>query len=271
MNSLKPTVTLEEDRIYHKDIIGEENYNKTINCTFFLLVLFTKGSGTHFIDNVGYPIGDKQLHLLFPGQHHHWITGPETVAQKIVIGRKAFETFSSMHEFYFIRYNLHPVIKLRDSIFDVIHNEMSCIKRELSSGEGHWLEVIGLRIDILTSVIKPEIGDFLKNSLRDTSNETLDSFWTLVNINYIKHKHVRWYAEKLNVTSNYLNILCRKHLNITASSVIQQKTAQEAKQLLRHTSRSVKEIAFQLGFESISAFSTFFKNMSGYSPSEYKG
>jgi AraC-like DNA-binding protein len=53
--------------------------------------------------------------------------------------------------------------------------------------------------------------------------------------------------------------------------VIQQRIIQEAKQLLKFSDKSIKEIAFYLGFESLSAFSTFFKNISGYSPSGYRG
>ncbi|NML23531.1 AraC family transcriptional regulator [Pseudoflavitalea sp. G-6-1-2] len=67
-----------------------------------------------------------------------------------------------------------------------------------------------------------------------------------------------------------MNTLCRKHLNITATDMIHQKIMQEAKAQLRYSDKSVKEITFDLGFENISGFSTFFKKKSGFSPSEYR-
>ncbi|KKO89102.1 MULTISPECIES: helix-turn-helix domain-containing protein [Sphingobacterium] len=273
MKTEKLPITLTEEGVFYKEIIGTEDYNKTTKCTYFLMVLFSEGSGTHFIDAAEYPIKGNQLHFLFPGQHHHWITGAETRAQKIVVGKKVFETFSSLSEIYFIRHNLHPVFKLSTSLFEVIFNEMKNIQRDLLAQEsdGQWSEIVRLRIDILVSLIKKEAGDYLKENLLGNSNVIIDSFWDLVNINFAAQKHVSWYAERLHVTSNYLNILCRKHLHITASSVIQQRTIQEAKQLLKFSDKSIKEIAFYLGFESLSAFSTFFKNISGYSPSGYKG
>ena len=44
----------------------------------------------------------------------------------------------------------------------------------------------------------------------------------------------------------------------------------EAKNLLYHTSMSVKEIAFQLGFQSASHFFRFFKKHTGMSPLGYR-
>lgn len=79
---------LKDDQGRYKQIKGIENYNKTTKCTYFLVVLFIKGSGIHYIDEVPYPIAEKQLHFLFPGQHHHWVTGPETLAHKIVVGKR---------------------------------------------------------------------------------------------------------------------------------------------------------------------------------------
>jgi len=266
-------ITLTEEGVFYKEISGTEDYNKTTKCTYFLMVLFSEGSGTHYIDTAEYPIRGRQLHFLFPGQHHHWTTGPETSAQKIVVGKKVFETFSSLSEIYFIRHNLHPVFKLSTSLFEVIFNEMKSIQRDLLAleSDGKWNEIVRLRIDILVSLIKKEAGDYLKENLLGNSNVIIDSFWDLVNVNFLTQKKVSWYAKRLHVTGNYLNILCRRYLHMTASSGVQLRITQEAKQLLKFSGKRIKEIAFYLGFESLSAFSTFFKNNSGYSPSVYKG
>jgi len=44
----------------------------------------------------------------------------------------------------------------------------------------------------------------------------------------------------------------------------------EAKRLLIYTTKQIKEIAYEVGFEDIQTFSRFFKRNEGISPSEYK-
>jgi AraC-like DNA-binding protein len=43
-----------------------------------------------------------------------------------------------------------------------------------------------------------------------------------------------------------------------------------ARELLLTTDQSIKEISFQLGFDSIYYFSRFFKQKTGMSPSEFR-
>lgn len=265
-------VHLHDDEVVYKQIKGIEDYNKTTRCTYFLAVLFIKGSGTHYIDDTSYAIGEKQLHFLFPGQHHHWVTGKETVAHKIVVGKKIFESFNSIDELHFIRHNLHPVFKLSDIKFLSVNNEMESIGRDLHiiTEDQSWKEIIKLRIDVLAMMMKNEMGSYIKNTLMAGTPNLVRDFWNLINQYHTQYKTIGWYASRLNISANYLNILCRKHLNLTASDMLSQRVIQEAKNQLRFSDKTVKEITFELGFESVPMFSTFFKRKSGFSPTQYR-
>ncbi|MCL8538630.1 AraC family transcriptional regulator [Chryseobacterium gallinarum] len=273
MKRINPPVTkVADDAVAYKFIKGIDNYNKTIKCTYFIIVLFTEGSGTHFIDEHKFPIHKNQLHFLFPGQHHHWVTGPETVAHKIVVGQKIFESFSSSDEFSFIRHNLNPVFKLSKKMFSLVNAEIKSFERDISflSEEPSWKKIIQLRMDIVASMIRREAELYIKEVLLPKSNLTLIKYWELVNEQYIEQKAIKWYADKLGITPNYLNVLCRKHMNMTASDVIHYKIMQEAKKQLRFSNDSVKVITYNLGFDNISAFSAFFKRKSNFTPTEYR-
>ncbi len=267
-----PVQKLPDDEVAYKQIKGVDDYNKTIKCTYFLVVLFKEGSGTHYIDEKEFPIGSHQLHFLFPGQHHHWVTSAETFAYKIVVGKKIFESFSDTDEFHFIRHNLNPVLKLSDKLFDVVTMEMESIERDLQHirTNPYWSSIIRLRMDILASIMRGESESHLKQALLSKSNPVVKEFWRMVSQNYSEKKAPSWYASQLSVTPNYLNILCRKHLNITATDIIHQKIMQEAKKALRFSEKSIKQLSLDLGFENLPAFSGFFKKKSGFSPSEYR-
>ena len=56
-----------------------------------------------------------------------------------------------------------------------------------------------------------------------------------------------------------LNQTCRQYAGLTAKQFINQRILLESKRLLAYTKASVKEIAWQLGFEEASHFGKFFK------------
>jgi len=271
MKETGPVARLADDAVAYKQIIGIDDYNKTLRCTYFLVVLFTEGSGTHYIDDREYAIGGKQLHFLYPGQHHHWVTGPETFAHKVVVGKRVFELFSGTDEFQFMKHNLPPVFRLSDPVFEAVTVEMECIERDLRllEGDDSWKKILQLRMDLLASMMKRQSEGLIKEVLLN-SNPVVTKFWDLVTLHFQEQKNLGWYAGRLAITSNYLNILCRRHLNVKATELIQQKMVQEAKSKLRYSDNSVKEIAFYLGFRNVSAFSSFFKKKTGFSPSDYR-
>ncbi|MBN9385320.1 MAG: helix-turn-helix domain-containing protein [Chitinophagaceae bacterium] len=91
----------------------------------------------------------------------------------------------------------------------------------------------------------------------------------LIDKYFKEQKFVAFYAEKLHISANYLNILCKRNLKISATKLIHQRVCLEAKRLLQTTGFSIKEIAFEMGFTDHAHFSNFFKNQTGLSPTGF--
>ena len=89
---------------------------------------------------------------------------------------------------------------------------------------------------------------------------------------FIRLINWKWifYADQLNITPNYLNILSQRYLKIPAGDVIKERTILEAKRLLISTDLSVKEIAYQLGFSDNGYFAKVFKKYIGITPTDFK-
>jgi AraC-like DNA-binding protein len=83
-------------------------------------------------------------------------------------------------------------------------------------------------------------------------------------------KTPRDYAAKMNITPNYLNALCRKKSGKSAGELIRQRILLEAKRLLAHSTMSISEIAFQLGFEDNSYFGRYFRRYTRLTPGEFR-
>ncbi|MGE8426672.1 MAG: helix-turn-helix domain-containing protein [Sphingobacterium sp.] len=96
------------------------------------------------------------------------------------------------------------------------------------------------------------------------------SFESLVDSHYAQHRYPSFYAEQLNISINYLNRICRKKRSISCGMIIRGRILLEAERLLYHTFKTVREIAFELGFENVPYFSTFFKANKGMSPEEFR-
>lgn len=88
---------------------------------------------------------------------------------------------------------------------------------------------------------------------------------------HFKTKHTaRDYAEMLNITPKALAKITKTHFHKTLTNLIAERIIIEAKRELYLTNKSVKEIAYDLGYDDEHYFSRFFKNNADVSPQFYR-
>ena len=78
------------------------------------------------------------------------------------------------------------------------------------------------------------------------------------------------YADRLAIHSNHLNKVLKESTGKTTTEHISNRLVQEAKILLKQTNWNISEIAYSLGFEQLSHFSSFFKKQTSLSPIEIR-
>ncbi len=78
------------------------------------------------------------------------------------------------------------------------------------------------------------------------------------------------YAELLFMSAKTLSKIVKDTYGKTLSSLISDRIIIEAKRELYLTGKTIKEIAFELGYEDEYYFSRFFKNKTGISPKNYR-
>lgn len=273
-----PVINMEEFRkgqsagreeLLFNELHGARHIKKPHKHDFFIIILFDRAYGTHNIDSLDYPISHREIHVLFPGQMHKWDIKAGTIGYQLMIERAFFEQFAPYFRFSFINYQNHPVIRLTENVFHSLLYEFNAIKEELKK-DNSLMNLIRARAAVIAAIVSREAENIFTEFKVYQSNPRLAGFNMLIDEFFRSQKFVAFYAAKLNISANYLNILCKKYLKISATQLIHQRVCTEAKRLLQSTNLSIKEIAFELGFSDHAYFSNFFKSQTGVTPTAFK-
>ena len=81
---------------------------------------------------------------------------------------------------------------------------------------------------------------------------------------------VKYCADQLHLSANYFGDLIKKETGKSAQEHIHLKVIDIAKERIFDTSKSVSEIAYELGFKHPQHFSRMFKNETGFSPNQFR-
>lgn len=240
---------------------------------YFEFFVFTKGGGFHVIDFVEFPIQDKSIHIVAPGQVHQVKRELDSNGFVFIFELNLFDYSKEIENLLFD----HICFEVNE--FSPIYHFSSSLAEEfMAKTEKAWEEfnskepfknllvmnhLFYLLLHCLRSKNNEHAGIELKN------NDVYTNFRRLLNKEYKTLKKVKDYATILNITEKQLNEILHYRTGETASSFIYKQLILEAKRLL-NTGISTKEVAYELNFIDPGHFSKFFKTQTGLSPSDFK-
>jgi len=242
---------------------------------YFVIVWVKKGTGIHLIDLDKFELQNNTVYCITPGQVHLMnINGP---ADGYVISFTS-EFMGMAEENYDLLFNTGLFNTFSHSPLINVSEDM---KQEMEEMAGKMMKEYAnfflLRSEILRGYLKIFLIYLTRQFERTNPNEThsknidlVKKFFSSIEKSFTGKKMVTDYADELVVTPNYLNEVVKKITGFPASHHIQQRIILEAKRQAAYSSLSMKEIAYQLGFDDIAHFSKFFKNTSGKSFTEFK-
>jgi AraC-like DNA-binding protein len=95
-------------------------------------------------------------------------------------------------------------------------------------------------------------------------------FKDLLEKDYKNQKQVNYYAKEIFITEKRLNQATTKVLGKSPKEIIDDRIMLEAKRILAHTTESVKEIGYNLGFDEPTNFIKYFKKHFQSTPTEFR-
>ena len=165
-------------------------------------------------------------------------------------------------------FNKYPQLNIKSE------KEVTQVKKliEMLKDEYFGENVSYIMLKTLLKVLLLHLFRFQNNELlpQDIHQKRVFQFLELMEINFLNETNAEYYANQLGISTKRLNQVLQEKLNLTAKQVIQQRQITEAKRKLIRSEITTKELAFDLGFESISSFSRFFKKNVGVSPTAFK-
>lgn len=105
---------------------------------------------------------------------------------------------------------------------------------------------------------------------RTRQEEYFERFLMEVVKHYKIRRSVQFYADLLHITPKYLSTVIKEVSGRSAADWIDEFVIQESKLMLRHSTKSIQEITYELNFSTQSFFGKYFKRHVGLSPSEYR-
>ena len=165
-------------------------------------------------------------------------------------------------------FNKYPKFQIKDvKKVEQVKKLIELLKEEYYSDTVSYIMLKTLLKVLLLHLIRYQNNELLP---QDIQQKRVFQFLELMEINFLNETSAEFYANKLGISTKRLNQVLQEKLSLTAKQVIQQRQITEAKRKLIKSEITTKELAFVLGFESISSFSRFFKKNVGVSPTVFK-
>ncbi|SDN12930.1 helix-turn-helix domain-containing protein [Kriegella aquimaris] len=264
-------------KLYHFE--KENPFDHIQRLNYYALIWVKKGKGNVKADFSNY---DFHEHMLFSfSPYQPFMLNAETEISGSVI---------NFHPDFFCIHKHHKEIACNGVLFNNIYDPPFIHVNEAAKAN---FEMI---IDqIKTEIQKPDLAQyellisylkiFLISASRLKTEQQVDTQkvtkgnkepFILQNLksyieSHYKTKHTASdYAEMLSISPKALSKLTKTHFNKTLTDLISERIIIEAKRELYLTDKTVKEIAYELGYNDEYYFSRFFKKNADASPQLYR-
>lgn len=163
-------------------------------------------------------------------------------------------------------FNIAPLLNLQDSDNKDLEVLLQLLYKEIYDENPYKSYYESIFKTIILKIIK--LSDANKTLLR--KQEVAIAFKQQVYLDFSKEKSVSYYADKLAVSTNYLNRCVSAVFNKSAKQVILEVAIMHSQLLLVETTKPIATIAYELEFEDPSYFTRLFKKLVGLTPTAYR-
>lgn len=247
---------------------------------YFKICVVTGKSKIHYADK-SFEIIENGLLFSNPLIPYNW--EPLETKQSgfsCIFTESYFNEFGYLKKYPVFQEGGYPVFELNESEKDSLTKIFTDIMSEKKSNFEFKDDVIRNNIlQLVHFALKIRPSSQIVVEKNNAANRITNLFLELLENqfpirNTIKGLHLRTaseFASQMALHVNHLNKSVKEITQKTTSDIISDRILREAKIMLKHSSWAISDIAYSLGFEGPSHFSTFFKKKLHISPSQFRG
>lgn len=231
-----------------------------------LLIYLTHGHFHHQIESTTFKVKSPSILLANYGQ----MTSIKEVDKNaqgycILISEQSMTSILREHELLNF-FNITPLLNLSLEDSSDIKLLLDLLYKEIYDTKPYTQYYESIFKTVLLKLIK--LSEVNKTLFRN--QEIAISFKQLVHLDFFKQKSVSYYADKLAVSTNYLNRCVSTVLKKSSKQIILEVAIMHSQLLLAETNKTIANIAYELDFEDPSYFTRLFKKLVGVTPTEYR-
>lgn len=184
----------------------------------------------------------------------------------------------SIHQYKFFSYQTNEALHLSEDERALILDILAKIEFELKQPiDKHSKKLIASNIELFLDYCQRFYDrqfitrDVAHRGILERFEEHLNAYFLSDKPQTIGLPSVAYFADELNLSSNYFGDLVKKETGQSAKDYILFKTISIAKEKVFENDKTVNEIAYELGFKYPQHFTRLFKQKTGMSPMEFRG
>lgn len=244
---------------------------------FFMLMLVTEGTGRHTVDFVEWQLKPGSLVFVRPGQVQQWHLADPFSAQLILIAPSTLPHRSDLalpRELALLAFDEWATcIELNTENISAIESGVRLLCQDFDQFFGNDMDIALIRHELMTlllRVAKQQKGLLEHLASPRVSRLTYRLFLQALEANFPQQHGLQYYAKRLGYSESTISRACVAAEGRSAKQIIDRRIALEAQRLLVHSTTSIAEIAYQLGFSESTNFVKFFRRHIGSTPSKFR-
>lgn len=239
----------------------------------YLIVFIRRADSRQWVDMTPYILKDNTIY--FTGPNHIivkeefkelWSTGIAFTSEFL-----SFQENASLSKLPLIQnpQNGHELL-LTEADINFVEDMLVKINMEYQQPSEWQQRMLTAYLTVLLTYLSRLYTEQFRESDTSADKLLLKSFQAKIDERFRELREVGDYASMLNISAGHLSEIVKTQSGKPAIKHIHERLVLEARRLLFHTSNSLKEIAFDLGFADASYFSRFFKRETSVTPAEYR-
>lgn len=243
---------------------------------FYILIVIEEGEGVHTIDFSEYTYGPGTVFTIRKDQIHKFHFNAEVKGTLLLFTDNFLvsylEHLEALRSLQLFNDVLDvPRIRLSRGEMQGTLELVEQIREEyLQTKDDYSLGIIRSTLHILiTRLYRIKSGNSKLQRSRKYLEEFIE-FQNLVEEKVSEHKKVKAYASIMGLSTKTLNTVTRTIVHKSAKEFIDEICTKQIKRLLINTEQSIKEIAYETGFEETTNFYKYFKRQTTFTPEQFR-